>query len=269
MALKTPQHTTDTLPSQVFADVRDDMATLEGALNANLNGATAQLTPASGKVPMGDGAGKIPRGWMPDPLGKRSPRLADNYQLHTWSDSLENGRYVVYLSTPQNGLSAGYWYIIVNRYSYDTQTTQHRTITAIGFGVGGNQANQVYQSTCTAGAWTPFIRQAADETLTWLTPTLVNGWVENGGGWNALIAKDSAGTVFSKGLIKSGTVTLGTTLFTFPVGMRPKTHLSFVTRTSGGFANVQILSNGALQISTYTGNPAGYLDVTLNFKAEQ
>jgi len=268
MALKTPQHTTDTLPSQVFADVKDDMATLEGALDANLNGATAQLTPASGKVPMGDGAGKIPRGWMPDGLGKRSTNLSTDYPLQTWSDSLDNGKYDVSLSVPQNGLPIGYWYIDVQRHINDNVANQFRTLTAISFG-SGNTPNQVYRSTCKNSVWTPFMRQTADEPLTWITPTLLNGWLDFTAGWNALIAKDSAGTVFSKGLIKSGSIINLTTLFILPVGMRPLTSLSFSERASGGFVNIQVKPSGEVQILNYTGNPTGYTGITFNFKAEQ
>jgi len=56
----------------------------------------------------------------------------------------------------------------------------------------------------------------------WQTPTLLNGWVNFGSGYNSAgYWKDSFGVVHLRGLIKSGTATAGTVIFTLPAGYRP------------------------------------------------
>lgn len=58
----------------------------------------------------------------------------------------------------------------------------------------------------------------------WITPTLVNGWMPYSAAYNTEgYYKDSFGVVHLRGLIKNGTTTPGTTLFTLPVGYRPVT----------------------------------------------
>jgi len=96
---------------------------------------------------------------MPQGLRRVSTHLSNNYQLQTWSDTLEDGHYDVYLSIPQNGLPTGWYYIDVHRHVQDTTTNQWRTLTATSFGAG-NTPNQVYKSTCSLGVWTPFERLA-------------------------------------------------------------------------------------------------------------
>jgi len=56
----------------------------------------------------------------------------------------------------------------------------------------------------------------------WITPTLINGWVWYGSPFATPgYTKSSDGIVSLKGLIRSGTVTAGTPIFTLPVGYRP------------------------------------------------
>jgi hypothetical protein len=60
------------------------------------------------------------------------------------------------------------------------------------------------------------------------TGSLQNDWVNYGGTFaTAGYYKDSRGQVFLKGLIKNGTITTNTTLFTLPTGFRPSETLIF------------------------------------------
>jgi len=92
---------------------------------------------------------------MPQGLRRKSTYLGTDYNFSLWRDGLEDGHYDVYLSVAQNGLPRGYWYIDVQRHYNDIPSNNWRTIRAIGFGAG-NKANEIYQSTCALGTWTPF-----------------------------------------------------------------------------------------------------------------
>jgi hypothetical protein len=87
-------------------------------------------------------------------------------------------------------------------------------------------------------------------------PTLLNSWVnyDVAGGWEgAGYFKDRAGRVFLQGLIKSGTATAGTTLFTLPSGYRPAKTLYFaVTSNFAGsttLGSVYIDATGDVKIA--------------------
>lgn len=81
-----------------------------------------------------------------------------------------------------------------------------------------------------------------------LTPTFVNGWThfsttsepwQRGGYW-----KDKNEVVHLVGLIKSGTTTNGTVLFTLPVGYRPAKQEVFIVTTITGTARIDVYPNG-------------------------
>jgi len=67
MALRTTNQTGDETSDKFWNDLIADMATIEATLAAVLNGATAQIAAASGKVPLGDGTGKIGNDWLINP----------------------------------------------------------------------------------------------------------------------------------------------------------------------------------------------------------
>lgn len=69
----------------------------------------------------------------------------------------------------------------------------------------------------------------------WTNATLQNSWVNFGGVYaTAAYRKDPAGNVQIKGLIKSGTITAGTTIFNLPTGFRPSQTRAFSTTSSNG-----------------------------------
>lgn len=73
----------------------------------------------------------------------------------------------------------------------------------------------------------------------WITPTLLNGWVNFGGDdAHAEYMKDEEGFVTIHGHVKSGTTTQFAVLFTLPAGYRPKAIERFTTFGNNGSGNV-------------------------------
>ncbi len=85
----------------------------------------------------------------------------------------------------------------------------------------------------------------------WTAITLVNSWVNFGSGYNtAAFFKDPVGVVHLRGLIRSGTTTAGTLLFTLPAGYRP--------------AAIELFNVQTLVSSTYT---IGRVDINTSGQA--
>jgi hypothetical protein len=92
---------------------------------------------------------------------------------------------------------------------------------------------------------------------TWIAPTLLNSWVNFGGGYSTAGYKINRGerSISIKGFIKSGTTAAGTVLFTLPVGYRPPLNILFSTLSASpnpvqlvvqsANGNVEIASAGA------------------------
>ena len=86
---------------------------------------------------------------------------------------------------------------------------------------------------------------------------LSNVWAAYGGAWPApSYFKDSNGIVHVKGMIKSGTTTPGTAIFTFPAGYRPIDLQSIVVDVNGAYGTVNISSAGVLTTGTIGTNVA-------------
>lgn len=99
----------------------------------------------------------------------------------------------------------------------------------------------------------------------WQTPTLTNGWVNYGSGYNtAAYMKDSLGFVHLKGLIKSGTMTA--TAFTLPAGYRPIATYDIVVLSNGTVGGVEITTAG-LVVPAAGSNVYFSID-NISFKAE-
>lgn len=93
-----------------------------------------------------------------------------------------------------------------------------------------------------------------------IRPTLQNLWVDYDTtlGSQAEYYKDSFGLVRLQGLIKSGTTTANTLLFTLPTGYRPKIDRFFAVATNTGFGVVTVGLDGTVRIQS-GGN--GYLSL--------
>jgi len=108
--------------------------------------------------------------------------------------------------------------------------------------------------------------------LTWYTPTFVNSWVDLAGGFDARYAKDSTnGIVYIKGVVKGGSNTTLSNIFTLPVGMRPSTTIMLSQVTASGSGRVDINSGGAVSFFggvAHTGDATLWLSISATFKGE-
>lgn len=87
----------------------------------------------------------------------------------------------------------------------------------------------------------------------WIAPTLLNGWVNYGSGWDtAGYRKDSSGRVYLKGLVKSGTV--NATAFTLPAGYRPPASKMFAAGGPTAQPYVSVGSSGNVHVPAGTDN---------------
>lgn len=104
------------------------------------------------------------------------------------------------------------------------------------------------------------IASKASKTLTaWTALTLENSWVNLGGTYaTAGYYKDDMSIVRLKGVLKSGTVADGTTIFTLPAGFRPSEDLMFSTISSSATAiqptRVDIMIDGRVIIYNAANN---------------
>ena len=103
-------------------------------------------------------------------------------------------------------------------------------------------------------------------------PTLLNGWTDYNAATftGASYWKDVCGVVHLAGLIKGGTVTNGTVLFTLPAGYRPfLPEIMSVQNNDGIFRRLDVMANGdvVLKSANYTAVWISLASIT--FKAEK
>jgi hypothetical protein len=86
---------------------------------------------------------------------------------------------------------------------------------------------------------------------TWVAATLQNSWINFGGAESNAGYTKVGSTVRLRGIIKNGTVTAGTTLFTLPSGYRPSISQYAVTLCSGnGIVRLRIDSAGGVTLNS-------------------
>lgn len=100
-------------------------------------------------------------------------------------------------------------------------------------------------------------RSASD----WAALPLSNSWVAYGGGFGTPLYKKENGIVYVKGLVKSGTTTVNTTIGTLPEGHRPS-EIMILTAVQGGntFARIDITPTGLIRVGSVTDNAFVSLD---------
>lgn len=95
----------------------------------------------------------------------------------------------------------------------------------------------------------------------WTAPTLLNGWQNLGSGYEpAGYKKDTTGTVWIKGQVKSGSGVI----FTLPSGYRPANSQLFVTSGDALFAEIIVASSG--NVSIHAGAATVYLTLNFSFR---
>lgn len=103
----------------------------------------------------------------------------------------------------------------------------------------------------------------------WTAATLLHGWANFGAGnADAQFYKDSLGVVRLRGVIKSGTTTPGTTIFTLPAGYRPVVNNPVACTANGAHCELTINASG--NVDTAAGASAVYTSLAgITFRAEQ
>ena len=100
------------------------------------------------------------------------------------------------------------------------------------------------------------------------TPTLLNSWVNYGTAYeSACYWKDKCGMVHLAGLIKSGTTTAETVIFTLPTGYRPRTSEKFFVVSVNAICVIDVYATGNVAIKT--GANSGWLSLSgISFRAD-
>jgi hypothetical protein len=97
--------------------------------------------------------------------------------------------------------------------------------------------------------WTVISRTSIPETDSeWNAPTLLNSWVNFGAGFDTAAYRKVNNQVMLRGVIKSGTTTSGTVLFTLPAGFFPSSHRVFAALSGASMVRVDVRSTGDVQL---------------------
>jgi len=105
---------------------------------------------------------------------------------------------------------------------------------------------------------------------TWITPTLINGWSWYGSPFATPgYTKSSDGIVSLKGLIRAGTVTAGTPIFTLPTGYRPSSRQLLGSVSAGLDYRIDVNTDGVVYLQGGNINAAWVSLDTIRFLAEQ
>lgn len=100
----------------------------------------------------------------------------------------------------------------------------------------------------------------------WVALPLSNTWVNFGGGYSAARYRRLNGVVYVTGLIKSGTVSPGSTIGTLPAGFRPASQLPKIVPISTGAGSVDITSAGLILAGAVSATSTA---LEFSFPAEQ
>lgn len=104
----------------------------------------------------------------------------------------------------------------------------------------------------------------------WITPTLLNGWVNFGGIYETVaFMKDSIGFIHLKGMIKSGNI--DSVAFILPTGYRPskEQYLVGLTGYDSKSFTVVVKADGSVLISSSAATNSWVTINGITFKAEQ
>ena len=98
----------------------------------------------------------------------------------------------------------------------------------------------------------------------WITPTLLNGWVEADASEAPRYMKDTLGFVHLKGRVKSGSNS--STIFTLPSGYRLDRYGAFPVDADGTFGKISLSPTG--DITYLSGSNAGVSLENITFKVD-
>jgi hypothetical protein len=165
------------------------------------------------------------------------------------------------INLTQEGKVDGELAVYENGTVYNTSDTFHADLS---FDVASNRSAQISGLLDSSVYQAKLIDSKASKVQeAWIEPTLLNGYVNNAGGYaNAAYFKDEFGFVHLRGRVKDGTTTNGTILFNLPVGYRPleSTMKNIVSNNSHGAAVIR--STGNIELYLLSG---AILDINLSF----
>lgn len=103
----------------------------------------------------------------------------------------------------------------------------------------------------------------------YIQPSMENGWVDYGLWEGARYWKDKNHVVHITGLIKNGTTTNGTTIFTLPTGYRPNNHYMYACLNANyGVSRVDVYDDGRVVINSGGSANASFLSLAgITFRA--
>jgi hypothetical protein len=87
--------------------------------------------------------------------------------------------------------------------------------------------------------------------LAWIAPTLANGWTNYAvGTWESAGYRKLNNVVYVRGMLRPGTATAATVIFTLPPGYRPGGNAHIAVPTSSAPASrIQIMTNGEVRVN--------------------
>lgn len=153
--------------------------------------------------------------------------------------------------TKLQGIATG---ATVTNLSLSRNSTSLTVINSGGGGVVLPEANGSQAGVMSAASFNAL--QLVEVTL-----TMQNGWVAFGSGYGPAKASRVGPMIMLSGLIKSGTVSTNITLSVIPAGYRPSVPTRFLVETQGGEGVLLLESDGRLSLQSWTGAPAGYLNI--------
>ena len=181
-----------------------------------------------------------------------------NTTLTIASNGINTGVYGSYMSTvtvlPGTVAGEGGQIDLIGATGYTTIAFDNYQGNARFSGMASGKGLQILHYPTSANTGTSWgvhaIRATGFVTETWITPTMLNGWIVYDGGFNQPgYYKDKNGMVHLRGLIKNGTV--GAAAFTLPTGYRPASQELMNAITFGEVnARVDIATTGNVVITS-------------------
>jgi hypothetical protein len=95
-------------------------------------------------------------------------------------------------------------------------------------------------------------KQATIADSGWIAPTLLNGWVNFGGGFTNAGYRKVGSRVFIRGSLKDGTTTSLTAVLALPAGYRPTADCVFVGWNVTSAYRVTVRATGSVEIASVT-----------------
>jgi hypothetical protein len=151
------------------------------------------------------------------------------------------------INLTQEGKVSGELIAFENGTIYNTSDTFHADIS---FDVASNRSAQITGLLESASYQAKQIDTKANKVQEAITePTLLNGWVELDASSTPFYYKDDMGRCHLGGVLKDGTTSNGTVIFTIPLGYRPSSNRHFiVVNTSSNLARITVTVTGNVQI---------------------